>query len=53
MGGSESKNITQGKFSVIKFEFEGSFGMSLMGDYHEHGGSFSLALYIISLQAHT
>jgi hypothetical protein len=28
-------NLTEGKFLVAKFEFGGSFGMSLKGDCHE------------------
>jgi hypothetical protein len=28
-------HFPQGKFLVTKFEFEGSFGMSLEGDYFE------------------
>jgi hypothetical protein len=26
---------TEGKFLVTKFEFGGSFGMNMEGDYHE------------------
>jgi hypothetical protein len=55
----------EGEFFVIKFEFGGTFGMSLEGDCHEvevtpNFGIVShfwyelgRSLYIISLQAHT
>jgi hypothetical protein len=35
-----------GKFLVTKFEFGGSFGMSLEGDCHEVGVTFNLELLV-------
>jgi hypothetical protein len=37
---------SEGKFLVIKFEFGGSFGISLEGDYHELVVTSNLVLLV-------